>query len=106
MHCATPATDFHAGLLSPPRQQEPPERPSLTSTGLRRLGCTVGCTAATGRHAPTRHAALSKSFNPKVVQKRREHATVSIKLDMYSHVTPSIQQDAANRTNSLSSAVL
>jgi len=45
--CATPATGLHAGPRSPPRQHDPSERPSLTSTGLRRLGCTAGCTGTT-----------------------------------------------------------
>jgi integrase len=34
---------------------------------------------------------------PKVVQERLEHATISITLDAYSHVTPTMQGAAADR---------
>ncbi len=44
-------------------------------------------------------------MNPKVVQERLGHATVAITLDVYSHVIPSLQQDAAARLEALFAAV-
>jgi integrase len=34
--------------------------------------------------------------HPKVVQERLGHATISITLDTYSHVIPTMQRDAAD----------
>jgi integrase len=38
---------------------------------------------------------LSARVNPKVVSEMLGHASVSITLDIYSHVIPDMQQDAA-----------
>jgi integrase len=38
---------------------------------------------------------LSKGINPKIVSEMLGHAQVSITLDIYSHVTPHMQQQAA-----------
>ena len=40
--------------------------------------------------------ALQANRNPKVVSERLGHATVSITLDTYSHVTPTLEQDVAD----------
>jgi integrase len=40
--------------------------------------------------------ALKTGVHPKVVSERLGHATVSITLDLYSHVTPAIARDAAD----------
>ena len=40
---------------------------------------------------------LRQGVHPKVVSERLGHATVSITLDVYSHVTPGIQEAAALR---------
>jgi integrase len=40
--------------------------------------------------------ALKTGVHPKVVSERLGHATVAITLDLYSHVTPGIDADAAN----------
>ena len=37
---------------------------------------------------------LKKGVSPKVIQERLGHATISTTLDIYSHVTPGMQQDA------------
>ena len=48
------------------------------------------------RHtAATLH--LSQGAHPKVVQEMLGHATVALTLDVYSHVTPSLQSDAATK---------
>lgn len=39
--------------------------------------------------------ALSAGVHPKVVQERLGHATISITLDIYSHVAPTMQREAA-----------
>jgi integrase len=50
-----------------------------------------------------RHSAatllLSEGVHPKVVQELLGHSTISITLDVYSHVLPSMQQDAIGRLN-------
>lgn len=38
---------------------------------------------------------LKQGVHPKVVQERLGHATISTTLDLYSHITPSLQQAAA-----------
>jgi len=40
--------------------------------------------------------ALQANRNPKVVSERLGHANVSITLDIYSHVTPAMEQDVAD----------
>ncbi len=39
--------------------------------------------------------ALLEGVNPKVVSERLGHGTVSFTLDVYSHVMPGLQEDAA-----------
>ena len=41
--------------------------------------------------------ALEAGIHPKVVSERLGHANVSITLDIYSHVAPNMQQEAAER---------
>jgi integrase len=47
-----------------------------------------------GRHT---HASLllKQNVHPKVVQERLGHATISTTLDLYSHITPGLQEAAA-----------
>jgi integrase len=45
--------------------------------------------------------ALAASVNPKVVSERLGHATVSFTLDVYSHVLPGVQEDAAEKVAAL-----
>lgn len=44
---------------------------------------------------------LSQGTNPKVVQEMLGHSTVSMTLDTYSHVTPSLQRAAASAMNEM-----
>src|SRR4051812_8172064 len=46
-------------------------------------------------------AALAAGVQPKVVSERLGHANVSITLDTYPHVLPSIQEDAARKVAAL-----
>jgi integrase len=40
---------------------------------------------------------LKQGIHPKVVQERLVHAGIAITLDLYSHVSPGLQQAAANK---------
>jgi integrase len=44
---------------------------------------------------------LSQGVHPKVVQERLGHSQISLTLDTYSHVLPSMQKDAAERLNGI-----
>ena len=44
---------------------------------------------------------LHQGVSPRVVQERLGHASVGITLDLYSHVTPGLQREAANRLDEL-----
>ncbi len=46
------------------------------------------------RHAHATHL-LSSGVHPKVASERLGHSTVGIMLDLYSHVLPNMQADAA-----------
>ena len=39
---------------------------------------------------------LKQGIHPKIVQERLGHASIAITLDTYSHVTPGLQEAAAN----------
>jgi integrase len=44
---------------------------------------------------------LSQGTHPKVVQERLGHSTIAVTLDVYSHVLPNLQADAAAKLDSL-----
>lgn len=44
---------------------------------------------------------LSMGVHPKVVQERLGHSQIAVTLDTYSHVLPSMQEDAANKLDAL-----
>jgi integrase len=44
---------------------------------------------------------LTAGIHPKIVQELLGHSQISLTIDTYSHVLPSLQEDAANRLNSL-----
>ena len=56
-----------------------------------------------------RHSAatllLTQGVHPKVVQERLGHANISVTMDIYSHVLPTLQQDAADRLDRFFAAV-
>jgi integrase len=49
---------------------------------------------------------LREGVHPKVVSERLGHATVGITLDVYSHVLPGMQAEAASRTDAALRAAL
>ncbi len=44
---------------------------------------------------------IEAGVHPKVVQERLGHSSISITLDIYSHVNPAMETDAADRVAAL-----
>lgn len=44
---------------------------------------------------------LEQKVHPKIVQERLGHSTISMTLDIYSHVLPNLQQEAANKMDDI-----
>jgi integrase len=44
---------------------------------------------------------LGQGIHPKVVQERLGHSQISVTLDVYSHVLPTMQRDASDRLGTL-----
>jgi integrase len=65
--------------------------PRIKLHGLRHTNATVSLAA--GEH-------------PKIVQERLGHSTISMTLDRYSHVTESMQREAADRFDALLTAAM
>jgi integrase len=59
-----------------------PDLPNITLKGLRHTHATL---------------LLQAGVNPKIVQERLGHSNISTTLDIYSHVTPTIQSEAIDR---------
>ena len=51
----------------------------------------VGCTTPT----PRWRTSFAAGVHPKIVSERLGHATIAVTLDLYSHVTPAIDAEAA-----------
>ena len=66
---------------------------------LRRAGVSGGSFHSLRHTAATQMLALE--VPPKVVQERLGHSTIAITMDLYSHVTPSMQAEAARRQDEL-----
>jgi integrase len=47
----------------------------------------------------TRRCFLTSGVHPKVAQERLGHSSVGITLDLYSHVLPGMQEDAAAKVD-------
>jgi integrase len=52
------------------------------------------------RHAHASHL-LQAGVHPKVVQERLGHSSIAITLDLYTHLVPGMQEDAAALIGSL-----
>jgi len=89
---------FNAGELVFPRADGEPWRPSNFARACQRVFAKAGvsCRIHDLRHT---HATmlLRQGVHPKVVQERLGHANVGIALDIYSHVSPHMQSDAAEK---------
>jgi integrase len=44
---------------------------------------------------------LAQGVHPKIVQEMLGHSSVAITIDLYSHVTPSLQTEAAQRLDAI-----
>lgn len=76
-----------------------PLKPHTVSQAWRRMVRRAGLNGV--RFHDTRHThaslMLKQGVHPKIVQERLGHSSIAITLDTYSHVTPGLQQAAANR---------
>ena len=74
---------------------------------IRQYGMNTGCAKVKAAGLPTlrgphnlRHTwatlALKAGVHPKIVSDRLGHATIAVTVDIYSHVTPSMDADAAD----------
>ena len=48
---------------------------------------------------------LQAGVHPKIVQKRLGHSSISVTIDMYSHVVPELQEMATRRIDELGATV-
>jgi integrase len=94
------------GLVFPGLDGEP-WKPSAFASNCRVVFKKAGLTC---RLHDLRHTQatmlLRQGVHPKVVQERLGHANVSITLDIYSHCTPNMQQEAAAKVDEALAAVL
>ncbi|MEE9247411.1 MAG: site-specific integrase [Dehalococcoidia bacterium] len=76
-----------------------PINPDFVSQAWRRTAKAVGYQSVRLHDARHTHATLmlKQGVHPKIVSERLGHATVATTLDIYSHVTPSLQGAAALR---------
>lgn len=74
-----------------------PLRPNSISQAWRRLIQRLGYNGVRLHDARHTHASLmmKAGIHPKVVQERLGHSSISITLDLYSHVAPGMQKEAA-----------
>ena len=81
-----------------PRFDGAPRNPRELSKKVRRLTDKLGFNVRFHdlRHTHISHL-LAEGVHPKVASERAGHASVGITLDVYSHVIPGLQEDAANR---------
>lgn len=103
-----PIGDDPSGILSKePGGVKHGHRHTWVTDQLRKLFDAAGLPGVRLHDLRHTHASLLllTGANPRVVQERLGHASVSITLDVYSHVLPGLQRDAANRVDDLLRAV-
>lgn len=76
-----------------------PVRPNYITLAFSRLARQCGLEGVRFDDLRHTHATelLFQAIHPKVVSERLGHATVGMTLDVYSHVLPSMQEEAARR---------
>ena len=84
----------------------PDARPLDPSGVSHRLRCLASAAGVPGlRFHDLRHACatlmLAQGTHPKVVQERLGHETITTTMDIYSHVLPGLQEEAASRLDDL-----
>ena len=72
-------------------------RPDSVTHAFKRIARRVGLTDVSLHDSRHTHASLllKQGVHPKVVQERLGHSSISITLDLYSHVAPGLQEAAA-----------
>ena len=70
--------------------------PDNVSSSFRKIASRAGLNGVTLHQLRHTHATLllRQGVHPKVVQERLGHSTISTTLDIYSHVTPTMQREA------------
>jgi integrase len=86
-------------LVCARRDGEPLQPQSLTHEFPRFLARLKGFPRVSFHDLRHSHATqlLLAGVHPKIAQERLGHSTISTTLDLYSHVTPTMQEDAASR---------
>ena len=87
---------------------EPLQPQSLTHQFTRLIGRLKGLPRVRFHDLRHSHATqlLLAGVHPKIAQERLGHATITTTLDLYSHVTETMQSDAAQRLNALFQAAI
>jgi integrase len=86
--------------------QGQPMHPNVIAKRFERLSTAAGVPRIKlhGMRHTNATVSLAAGEHPKIVQERLGHSTISMTLDRYSHVTASMQQEAAQRLDALLSA--
>lgn len=81
------------------REDGSPLRPNALTSAWIRLAKRAGLQGIRLHDARHTHASLMlrQGIHPKIVQERLGHSIIAITLDTYSHVTPGLQEAAANK---------
>ncbi len=76
-----------------------PIRPNTVTRAWTTLAAKCGLKVIRRHDARHTHASLmlKQGIHPKIVQERLGHSTIQMTIDTYSHVSPGIQEAAANR---------
>jgi len=76
-----------------------PLRPNTVSRALQEIARSIGLNDVRLHDLRHAHATilLQQGVHPKIVQERLGHSSVATTLDIYSHVTPGLQEAAARR---------
>jgi len=87
------------GLIFPNQIGRPTDRQNLVRRSFKRLLAKAGLPDI--RFHDLRHTSatllLAQGVHPKVVQERLGHSNISVTLDIYSHVLPDLQKEAADQ---------
>jgi len=86
-----------------PRPDGSPEGPSNLSNRFKALAARVGLKGLRFHDLRHLHATilLAQGIHPKVVQERLVHQSITLTLDTYSHVIPTLQREAADALEKL-----